>query len=268
MTSSINPVLRRAPIPSGDSLSLNHGGMLARGDKGSNVTKLQQMLAAAGCDPGGIDGDFGPKTQAAVKRFQAAHQLATDGVVGPKTLAALNGGSTFTPSQPTRPGNPTTTGPVSPTTPPANDAELRQRMLSIAQNEVGLTERTNHNDGDILKYPKFFGRGSEAYCADFVSWVSTQAGKPMNQAYVPTVKNDLVNSGHWKGKTNPQPGDLVLFDWDHDGVADHIGLVKSVNPNGTINTIEGNTSDPDHSGKEGVFNKVRSMDTILGFGNP
>jgi peptidoglycan hydrolase-like protein with peptidoglycan-binding domain len=266
---TVNPAVRRPAIPAGDSLSLNHGGMLARGDTGGNVTKLQQMLAAAGFDPGGIDGDFGPKTQAAVKRFQSAHQLSADGVVGPKTLAALNGGSTFTPSQPTRPSGNTGNNPVHTpvtTTPPANNQELRQRMLSIAQNEVGTTEATNNNDGAVLKYPKFFGRGSEAYCADFVSWVSTQAGKPMNQPYVPTVKNDLVHSGNWKGKNNPQPGDLVIFDWNHDGVGDHIGIVKSVNPNGTINTIEGNTSGP--NGREGVFNKVRSMDTILGFGNP
>jgi hypothetical protein len=268
---TINPALRRAPIAHGDSTSLNPGGMLARGDTGGNVTKLQQMLAASGFDPGGVDGDFGPNTQAAVKRFQTAHHLAADGIVGPKTLAALNGGSTFTPSQPTRPSGNTGNNPVHTptpvnTTPPANDAELRQRMLSIAQNEVGTTERTNNNDGAVLKYPNYFGRGSEAYCADFVSWVSTQAGKPMNNPYVPSVKNDLVHSGRWKGKENPQPGDLVIFDWNHDGVGDHIGLVKSVNADGSINTIEGNTSGP--NGKEGVFNKTRPMSEILGFGNP
>jgi len=260
---SVNPVLARAPIASsGDSLSLNPKGMLQRGDTGTLVTKLQQMLAKAGFDPGGVDGDFGPKTQAAVKRFQAAHKLAADGVVGPKTLAALNGGATFQPA-PTKPSPSPITTPV---TPPANNADLRQRILSIAQGEVGHTEATNHNDGSVLKYPNYFGRGSEAYCADFVSWVSTQAGKPMNQPYVPTVKNDLVQSGRWKGKSNPQPGDLVIFDWNHDGVGDHIGIVKSVNPNGTIDTIEGNTSGP--NGKEGVFNKTRTYDTILGFGNP
>lgn len=36
-----------------------------------------------------IDGIFGPKTRAAVMRFQRAHRLAVDGIVGPHTTAAL-----------------------------------------------------------------------------------------------------------------------------------------------------------------------------------
>jgi len=250
-----------SPIRPGDSLELNTRNWLTRGDKGGQVSVLQQMLAKAGFDPGGVDGDFGPKTQSAVRRFQAARGLQVDGVVGPQTMAALNG-SHFTPAP--RPG-PTTITPPS-VTPPANNAELRQRMLQIAQGEIGTTERTNSNDGAVLKYPNYFGRHSEAYCSDFVSWVSTQAGQPMNQAYVPTVKHDLIASGRWKGKQNPQPGDLVLFDWNHDGQPDHIGLVKSVNANGTITTIEGNTGGP--NGREGVWEKTRTYDTILGFGNP
>ncbi len=257
---TIGSVTNRPVSSSGDSLELNPRNWLLRGDKGSQVSVLQQMLAKAGFDPGGVDGDFGPKTQAAVRRFQAARGLQVDGVVGNQTMAALNG-SSFTPAP--RPG-PTTITP--PTTQPASNADLRQRMLSIAQGEVGHTEASNRNDGSVLKYPHYFGRGSEAYCADFVSWVSTQAGKPMNQPYVPTVKNDLVHSGRWKGKSNPQPGDLVIFDWNHDGQGDHIGIVKSVNPNGTLTTIEGNTSGP--NGREGVWEKTRTYDTVLGFGNP
>jgi Putative peptidoglycan binding domain len=59
------------------------------GDSGSEVKNLQQALAALGYDPGTPDGNYGPSTQAAVEKFQAANGLDTDGVVGPATLAKL-----------------------------------------------------------------------------------------------------------------------------------------------------------------------------------
>jgi hypothetical protein len=62
---------------------------LSPGATGSEVKNLQLSLAALGYDPGTPDGNYGPSTQAAVEKFQAANGLATDGVVGPATLAKL-----------------------------------------------------------------------------------------------------------------------------------------------------------------------------------
>ena len=62
---------------------------LKRGDEGDSVELLQRALAAKGFLPGAIDGDFGPKTESAVKAFQAAFGLTADGVVGVKTWKAL-----------------------------------------------------------------------------------------------------------------------------------------------------------------------------------
>ena len=131
---------------------------------------------------------------------------------------------------------------------------------------MGTLEATGNNDGDVTKYPGMFGRGQESYCADFASWVITNAGGSLNDPWCPSIKNQLINSGNWKGRTDPQPGDIVLFDWDGDNVADHVGLVKSVNGNGTLTTIEGNTGGP--NGAEGVWEKVRGWDFVMGFGNP
>jgi putative peptidoglycan binding protein len=62
---------------------------LSPGATGSEVKALQQALASLGYDPGTPDGNYGPSTQAAVEKFQAANNLATDGVVGQETLAKL-----------------------------------------------------------------------------------------------------------------------------------------------------------------------------------
>ena len=64
--------------------------MLARGSSGLQVEVLQKALAHFGINPGPIDGLFGPKTEAAVKKFQKAEKLEVDGIVGPKTLAAID----------------------------------------------------------------------------------------------------------------------------------------------------------------------------------
>ncbi|WP_439372638.1 peptidoglycan-binding domain-containing protein [Bradyrhizobium sp. DASA03120] len=69
-----------------------------KGSKGSSVRLLQEILksyADPQFDPGAVDGDFGPHTEAAVKAFQASHvdfdhnPLKVDGIVGPKTWTAL-----------------------------------------------------------------------------------------------------------------------------------------------------------------------------------
>ena len=63
--------------------------LLKKGVKGTAVKTVQQQLNDAGYGPIVVDGDFGGKTDAAVRRFQADRLLGVDGVVGPTTAAAL-----------------------------------------------------------------------------------------------------------------------------------------------------------------------------------
>ncbi len=63
---------------------------IKKGSKGPAVARLQQALANLGYDPGVVDGDFGAKTDKAVRAYQAARSLTADGIVGPKTWAALH----------------------------------------------------------------------------------------------------------------------------------------------------------------------------------
>jgi peptidoglycan hydrolase-like protein with peptidoglycan-binding domain len=58
------------------------------GSTGENVRSMQYLLNAHGSDLA-VDGDFGPKTSAAVRAFQAEHGLAVDGIVGNQTWPVL-----------------------------------------------------------------------------------------------------------------------------------------------------------------------------------
>lgn len=64
---------------------------LKKGSRGADVTYLQQRLVANGYYVGEIDGDFGRKTENAVKAYQAEHGFVVDGIVGAKTWASLEG---------------------------------------------------------------------------------------------------------------------------------------------------------------------------------
>lgn len=57
--------------------------ILKLGSKGKEVEDLQKYLKIK------VDGDFGPKTEEAVKKFQTANKLVADGIVGEKTWNAM-----------------------------------------------------------------------------------------------------------------------------------------------------------------------------------
>jgi hypothetical protein len=63
---------------------------LVPGDQDAQVLALQQLLAAQGDMTATPNGYFGPATEAAVLKFQAAHDISQVGTVGPTTRAALN----------------------------------------------------------------------------------------------------------------------------------------------------------------------------------
>lgn len=58
---------------------------LRRPTRGEQLKQVQAKLGVV------ADGNFGPKTEAAVRAFQRDHGLVPDGIVGPKTWAALDG---------------------------------------------------------------------------------------------------------------------------------------------------------------------------------
>ncbi|HEY2477628.1 MAG TPA: CHAP domain-containing protein [Solirubrobacterales bacterium] len=82
------------------------------------------------------------------------------------------------------------------------------------------------------------------WCADFASWCAAQAGIPLGEngegfQSVGALWEWAQRSGRAipASEGSPQPGDLIVWG------SEHVGIVESVDPDGTIHTIEGNSSD-------------------------
>lgn len=74
---AVDPKPKAPPYP---------GHVLRLGDKGRPVAQWQQQMINRGWKTlGKADGDFGPKTQAVVRRWQQLRKLGADGEIGPKT---------------------------------------------------------------------------------------------------------------------------------------------------------------------------------------
>jgi len=110
------------------------------------------------------------------------------------------------------------------------------------------------------------GFASAPWCDMFVSWVADQCGmKDLigRFAYVPYHMADFRRRGLWHdGAGGIRRGDVIVFDWEHDSVPDHIGYVEHADGSG-IHTIEGNTGSP-----QGVWRVTRQANVVKGYGRP
>lgn len=79
----------RSSGSSSSDRSISTTKVLRRGSQGAAVTALQQRLRRLGYFDGPVTGFFGRLTEGAVTQFQRQKGLSADGVVGPKTYAAL-----------------------------------------------------------------------------------------------------------------------------------------------------------------------------------
>jgi hypothetical protein len=120
-----------------------------------------------------------------------------------------------------------------------------QAIVNAVRPEVGVAEQPpGSNDSPrIAQYRQATaGSGVGPWCAYFVSWAARQAGVPLGDQGQGFGRVDDVFA--WAQRTGkalpagstPAPGDLIVWD-------EHIGVVESVDPDGTIHTIEGNSSD-------------------------
>ena len=159
---------------------------------------------------------------------------------------------------------------------------LREEFISVAQKEVGYVEGPKDNE---TKYGKFTKADRQPWCGSFVMWCAAQVGLK-----IPNVVSTYLGAERFKGvggwfnaeTYKPKPGDIVFFDFNEGGnPIDHVGIVLADNGDGTITTIEGNTTGEkkkkasERNGGE-VAVKVRAYRKnkkklpifVVGFGSP
>ena len=162
---------------------------------------------------------------------------------------------------------------------PSKNANIN-KILDIARSYLGVeTESAGHKkivDAYNSVNPKPVGYTAnydDDWCDIFVTTVFQQAGLSDligRECGVQRHIGIMERKGIWKGKSYPKQGDIVTFDWDGGGFADHIGIVESVN-NGVITTIEGNSSlYAGSTAKTRVNRKTYNWDSryIKGYGSP
>ena len=126
-------------------------------------------------------------------------------------------------------------------------------VLYCARDWIGYSRWTDPEEGTVFGRwfaektgEPYFGASGVPYCAMFASYCLDWAGVAcagMPSAYCP----DIVSAGEDAEATvsceDAEAGDIVLFDWGRDGLADHVGIVEENHPGEEyMTTIEGNTS--------------------------
>ena len=210
----------------------------------NRITELNSLLGGAAAAPAQT---ASAATTAATSSTDAfATMLRSASVTGSTTGTAA---STLTPLGVGAAGTSATTatGAVAPAAAPAGNSPAA-RMVAMAQAEVGQAEQPpgSNNSLRIAQYRSATAGapGPGPWCAYFTSWLARGADVPVGDHGQGFGSVDALYA--WAQKSGraiptssgqpPRPGDLIVWD-------EHIGIVESVRPDGSIQTIEGNSSD-------------------------
>ncbi|MEO8962001.1 MAG: peptidoglycan-binding protein [Ginsengibacter sp.] len=149
----------------------------------------------------------------------------------------------------------------------------RQSILDTAASQDGNKELPANSNK--TKYGQWYGLDGVKWCCLFVSWVYDQAGNPL-EAIDRSKGYQSCQSGYnfWKRNNRivkePQPGDIVFYDWTGDGTCDHTGIfVKWLDAAKTkFQAWEGNTAQTNDSDGGHVMLRERNKTLVKAFVTP
>lgn len=148
--------------------------------------------------------------------------------------------------------------------PPPNKTNSAQARLTNSITQIGIKESPANSNQQ--KYGAWYGMNGQPWCAMFVTWCDQTSPKPSKSlvkgskyAYVPYIVSDAqLGINRLSITSNPLPGDLVCYDWNRDGIYDHVGLFeKWTGGTSSFTAIEGNTSGSDNSNGGQVMRQNR-----------
>lgn len=228
--------------------------------RGPSVDRAQRILTNRGYFVGIIDGVFGEITGRACVDAKYALGYAAKNVKPSygTDLEAFLCGKKPTPAMRIRASQ------------RSKKIALGSAALKVAREYVGVKE--NPPGSNKVLFSEWYGVVGP-WCAMFVTFCMVKAGsttfsKGTRYAYCPYILTDAKQN---RGMTVVQPddarsGDIVLYSWNHDGVANHVGLVATP-PNGGISflALEGNTGvGADSDGGE-VMIRQRHIKDVIAF---
>ena len=164
-------------------------------------------------------------------------------------------------------------------------AEMVQKLLDIANAEIGYREKYPNKNNNINKYAEkhFPSLQGQFWCDVFVDSMYIEAYGRGNaekmlggfNAATYESKRNFERMGLWHKASSgytPQPGDQIFYKLgDNKNPTDHTGIVVKVE-NGRVYTIEGNTRPTDGTSRNGVAvaDKDHSLNAsyIVGYGTP
>ena len=144
-------------------------------------------------------------------------------------------------------------------------------VLNVARSQIGFHEGAQNEN----PYGIWYGVPNAPYCAMGVSWCFAQVGlshliaaqTPKGFSYNPAALPWFQRQGLVVNKMQAQPGDLVFFDWNGDGVVDHVEIIEAASAGG-LTTIGFNTGSPNDPTKEGCWRIHRNYLFIMAIVRP
>lgn len=194
--------------------------------------------------------------QEKVKGVQKALGLVADGVDGPKTWSAIENALVKDKPQPVTSGS-----------------KLADKLIALAKKEIGVEEVNGTNCGPRVNEYKsatwLDSTKSWPWCAAFICWLFREAMVGGTYSFKRPQTAGAYDFENWCKQQDSsvqlkkphngdiKPGDIVIFNFSHIGIA-----VGSPDSDGYIKTIEGNTDGAGSREGGAVLEKRRKLSSI------